>query len=620
MARSWIRSCLATSAAVILAGPAMAQRLDETPRADWPTYGGSFSNQRFSMLRQVSTRNVASLKVVWTFAVPDAGVVDNSLQTTPLVVRGRDAGVPAFDAVMLITSPLGRVIALDAGRGVPFWEFAPPLRSPLRVCCSRANRGAAFGKVRRVDGSSEPRVYVATLDARLWALSASTGQSVAGFGDGAGPAGSVTVAENNAGYSLTMAPLFIPRAAIPGGRIGGDKDLVVVGIAGGEFETRGFVTAYDALTGEIAWRFFTVPSPGELGGDTWPSQRGKFADPYLRGGGTVWMTPAYDSTAGRLYIAVGNPGPNMDGTHRAGDNLFTDSIVALDVRTGERVWHFQQVHHDLWDFDPASPPLLFDVAGRPAVGQAGKTGFFYILDRETGTPLFPCPETAVPPSDVVAPDGAPEQAATTQPVCDPGLQFIPLLRPGESPPDGDNAITPIFTPPTTTGTKTQPAMYGGSEWSPVACHPDLGLAFISGIIQPATFFVRPELRPRPGLFRFGGLPIPQLSDTAGTLTAIDVNAGTIRWQNQTARPLVGGALATAGGLVFYGEGSPLGGAIIALDASTGAELFRHETRGGVNAAPMTFLANGEQLVTVAAGGHLHYGNRLDNLIVTLGLE
>jgi glucose dehydrogenase len=334
------------------------------------------------------------------------------------------------------------------------------------------------------------------------------------------------------------------------------------------------------------------------------------------------MTPAYDSAAGRLYIAVGNPGPNLDGTHRAGDNLFTNSIVALDVRTGNRIWHFQQVHHDLWDFDPASPPLLFDAAGRPAVGQAGKTGFFYILDRETGAPLFPGPETAVPPSDVVAPDGTPEQAATTQPVCDPGLQFIPLLRPGEtaSDPEVAKTVAPIFTPPTTTGTKAQPGAFGGSEWSPVACHPDLGLAFISGVVQPTTLFVRPELRPRPGRFTFGGLPIPQLSDTAGTLTAIDVNSGTIRWQNLTARPLVGGALATAGGLVFYGEGYPLGGAFVALDATTGEELFRHDTRGGVNAAPVTFLANGKQLVTVAAGGHLHYGSRLDNLIVTLGLD
>jgi alcohol dehydrogenase (cytochrome c) len=621
MERLRVRSFLASAAAVILAGTATAQRMDKVPTADWPTYGGSFGHQRFSLLQQVTSENVTKLRVAWTFAVPDAGVVDNSLQTTPIVVRGRNAGIPDLDAVMLVTSPLGRVIALDASRGQPLWDFAPPLRSPLVLCCSRSNRGAAFGKVRRPDGAAEPRVYVATLDARLWALSASTGQPVAGFGDGAGPAGSVTVADNHAGYSLTMAPLFIPRSAMPPVPGAVARDLVVVGIAGGEYETRGFVTAYDALTGEMAWRFFTVPSPSEFGGDTWPNpDGGLFAHPFARGGGAVWMTPAYDAASGRLYFSVGNPAPNMDGTHRAGDNLFTDSVVALDVRTGQHVWHFQQVHHDLWDFDPASPPLLFEAAGRPAVGQAGKTGFFYILDRETGAPIFPCPETAVPASDVVAPDGSPEETAPTQPVCGPGLQFIPLLRPGESPlVDVKKAATPIFTPPSTRGTRIEPAMYGGSEWSPVASHPDLGLTFISGVIHGAAFVVMPEMRPTPGSFSFGGLPIPDFVNVAGTFTAIDVNAGRIRWQHHTQRPLVGGALATAGGLVFYGEGSPSGGALIALDASTGAQLFRHQTRGGVNAAPMTFLADGKQLVTVAAGGHLHYMSNLDNLIVTLGL-
>ena len=620
MARSGTRPCLAPVLAVMLAGLANGQELGEGPRADWATYGGSFSQQRFSLLRQITTRNVARLRVAWAFAVPDAGAGDNSLETTPLVVRGRDAGLPALDAVMLITSPLGRVIALDAGRGQPVWEFAPPLLAPLRACCSKTNRGAGFGRVARADGGAEPRVYVATLDARLWALSASTGRPAPGFGDGVGPAGSVTVADNSAGYSLTMAPLFIPRADLPAGGATRGRDLVVVGISGGEYETRGFVTAYDALTGEMVWRFFTVPSPGDFGGDTWPTLTGPFADPFLRGGGGVWMTPAYDLAAGRLFIAVGNPGPNLDGTHRAGNNLFTDSIVALDVRTGKRVWHFQQVHHDIWDYDAASPPLLFDVAGQPAVGEAGKTGFFYILDRESGAPLFPCPETPVPPSDVVAPDGTDEAASPTQPVCEPGLQFVPLLRPGGPPPDPGAARQPIFTPPSKNGVIVQPSVYGGSEWSPVACHPALGLAFVSGVVQPASYIARPERQPRPGRYRFGGLPALKLSDVGGTLTAIDVNAGTIRWQNETARPLVGGALATAGGILFYGEGTPLGGAFVALDVSTGKKLFRFRTRGGVNAAPVTFLANGKQLVTVAAGGHLHYGSRLDDLLITFGLE
>lgn len=233
---------------------------------------------------------------------------------------------------------------------------------------------------------------------------------MASFGDGAGPAGSVTVADNALGYSLTMAPLFIPRGDIPPGGATRGRDVVVIGISGGEYETRGFVTAYDALTGERLWRFFTVPAPGEFGGDTWPAGlAAPFADPHLRGGGAVSNTPAYDPASGRLFIAVGNPAPNLDGTHRAGNNLFTDAIVALDVRTGQRVWH-------------------------------------------------------------------------------------------------------------------------------------------------------------------------------------------------------------------YGEGTPLGGAFMALDAATGAELFRHRTRGGVNAAPITFRANGKQLVTVAAGGAIPYLSRTDNLLITFGLK
>jgi alcohol dehydrogenase (cytochrome c) len=297
-------------------------------------------------------------------------------------------------------------------------------------------------------------------------------------------------------------------------------------------------------------------------------------------------------------------------------------MVALDVRTGERIWHFQQVHHDLWDYDPASPPLLFDVGETPAVGEAGKTGMFYILDRETGEPIFPCPETPVPGSDVVALDGAPELASPTQPLCGPGLQFVPFVQPGEPPREvpGGTLLDPIFTPPSQSGgTVVEPAFYGGSEWSPVAYHPPLGLAFISGITLPANFIAVSTEKPITGEMWLGGLPLPLFFDLGGTFTAIDVRTGTRKWQRTTPWLLVGGSLATAGGLIFYGEGNFFGGAFIALDAATGTERFRFPTRGGVNAAPMTFLAQGRQLVTVAAGGHSHYLSRQDNLLITFGL-
>jgi alcohol dehydrogenase (cytochrome c) len=593
------------------------------PRADWPTYGGSFDHQRFSTLQEVNRTNAARLAVAWTFEVPDTGGIESSLQTTPLVVRGSDAGLPGVDAVMLLTSPRDRVIALDAATGKVLWTAQPALRTLPGLCCSISNRGVAFGHVERDRGKPDARVYVATLDARLWAFSAASGSPTIGFGDGVGPAGSVTVAPaGGKGLSLTMAPLFIPRSVIPGGGATDDKDVIIVGSSGGEFEARGFVTAYDALTGARLWRFATIPSPGEFGGETWPlGVGGVFADPQSRGGGTSWMTPAYDPVRGYVFVTVGNPAPNLDGTHRAGDNLFTDSVLALDVRTGQRIWHYQEVHHDLWDFDPASPPFLLDVRNRPAVAQAGKTGFMYVLDRETGVPLFPCPETPVPGSNVVAPDGSPEITSATQPLCPTGLQFVPLNRPGDPvPTTGPMAnLRPIFTPPGA-DRPVAPALLGGSEWSPVSFHPGLGLAFVSGLVAPFRLFPLPEFMPQPGNFWLGGLPLPMLFRFGGVLTAIDMNAGSIRWQKPTFWPLVGGSLATAGGLVFYGEGYPLAGAFVAVDASSGRELFRYWTRGGVNAAPMTYQANGHQFVSVAAGGHPLFLSRIDNLLLTFALK
>src|SRR6266542_5850625 len=201
--------------ALAATGPLDALDLTQNPQDNWPTDGGSFSNQRFAQLDQVTRANVASLRVKWALAIPDAGSGNRSLETTPLVVRGGEAGLPAFDAVMFVTSPLNQVLALDAGTGGRIWNFAPPLRVPAKACCGVSNRGVAFGRVEVSANAAEPRVYVATLDARLWAIDAATGQPKAGFGDGVGPPGSVTVADNRAGFSITMAPLFIPKAAIP---------------------------------------------------------------------------------------------------------------------------------------------------------------------------------------------------------------------------------------------------------------------------------------------------------------------------------------------------------------------------------------------------------------------
>jgi Glucose dehydrogenase len=613
-----IASRAAAASIALFLAVSLAAEAPAGARADWSTYGGGFHNQHFSLLREINTSNVAGLAVAWTVAIPDAGAGDVSLQTTPLVIRGREAGLPEVDALMFVTSPRGRVLALDGASGKVLWTAEPALREPLKLCCSMTNRGVAFGRV----GLGEPRVYVATPDARLWAFSATDGTTATGFTDGEAP-GAVTVGDNTLGVSLTMAPLFISRDEIPPGGATGGKDVVIVGSSGGEFEARGSLTAFDALTGQQLWRFFTVPAPGEFGGETWPKAvQGPFADAYSRGGGAVWMTPAYEPKSGRLFFTVANPSPNLDGTHRAGNNLFTDSIVAVDVRTGRRIWHYQQVHHDLWDYDPASPPLLIEVHGRRAVAEASKTGFFYILDRDTGVPLFACPETPVPASTFTAFDGSPEITSPTQPVCPAGLQFVPVKEPGAMVPDPSTGaqVESIFTPPSWNFRPVAPGIFGGAEWSPVAYHPDLGLAFISGVIAPFLFVPFGEFSPTPGTLNLGGLPIPVVTQIGGTVTAIDVNAGTVRWQRKTRWPLVGGALVTAGDVLFYGEGYPLAGSVVALAASTGIEMFRFWTTGGVNAAPMTYRANGRQFVTVAAGGAPHYLSRADNLLVTFAIK
>ena len=639
------KRCLAALVFVILiaAAPSALRADGEGPRAsrpeasaDWSTYGGDYANTRFSRLADINRGNVANLKVRWISHTGLGADTFVNFNTNPIVVGGK----------MYVTDPGNsltfeqHVFALDAATGKKLWKRTlPQTNTPERLGFLpwRANRGAAVGS---------DKVYVATLDARLWALDAATGKPTKGFGDGDGPEGSVRVADIEAGYYLTMAPLFVPAGLVPPGGPASGHDLVIIGISGAENETRGFVTAYDAGTGKLLWRFFTVPAPDEFGGDTWPRGRGLFADPFQRGGGAVWMTPAYDPDAGLLIVPVGNAGPDLDGTHRAGANLFTASILALKIATGKRAWHFQEVHHDLWDYDQGSPPVLFDwkVKDRsvPAVGAAGKTGWFYVLDRRNGKPLIPCPERPVPTYTVIkAPDGTPERPFPTQPVC-MSEAFVP--QGGRTLPSG-RYVSPIFTLPGAPGTQTgpylglpklpgdapvpqvpisdiiiEPGAAGGSEWSPVSFDPRLGLAFVAGNIGPMSYTSMPEKKPTPGRINAGGwwsfTPEDVAKDWSSVLSAMDVGSGKIRWRQRSDGLLVGGSCATQTGLVFSGElqmkpNAKLGfeSYFSAFDARTGERLFRFRIPGdvGVNAPCVTFLAGGEQLVAVAIGGSFFPG-------------
>jgi len=521
------------------------------------------------------------------------------------------------------------VVALDASTGEPLWRRSLGIEaSPegLGLQSIRNNRGVAFG---------EGKVYVATLDAHLWALDARTGEPVESFGDGTG---SIRVADINAGYFLTMAPLFIPRALVPQDGPASGRDLVILGISGAGNETRGFVTAYDANTGEIVWRFFTIPEPKEFGGDTWPNIiGGPFSDPFSRGGGAVWMIPSFDPTSGLLIFGVANPGPDVDGTHRAGTNLFSDSVTAVRVADGQRVWHFQEVHHDLWDYDQSAPIVLFtmpkgkDGERVKAVGAAGKTGWFYMLDRQRGEPLFPCPEKLVTVNTAVtAPDGSPEMPYPTQPMCEsdafvphgnrllPSGRFAqPIFTPPGPPSDSLMAppFLPFLPPVPVSDVVVEPGASGGSEWSPVSYNPQLGLAFIAGNVFPMTYTTVPEEAPTPGRMATGGhwsfTDEDLFVDGSGLLTAMDVATGKIRWQQPTESPLFGGSCATAGGLVFMGEGernpddpsAPLW-FFTAFDAATGERLFRFRIPGdvGVNAPCVSYEVGGEQFIAVAVGG------------------
>jgi alcohol dehydrogenase (cytochrome c) len=517
---------------------AAAQNSASGTGREWPTYGGTLDNQRYSTLAQITRLNVNRLQAAWSFQTGFASPL-TSFECTPIVV----------DGVMYVTSSKNDVFALKADTGELIWSYDPIVDlTTVKVCCGLINRGVAV---------HNGRVYFATLDARLIALDAKTGQRIKTFGE----EGQVRIADHTKGYSETAAPV------IAGGKI-------LIGVAGGEFETRGFFSAYDVETGKLVWRWHTIPEPNEPGGNTWPN-----TGVHKVGGAPAWMNPAVDLESGQVIFGTGNPNPDFDGGARAGDNLYSCSIVSLDLKTGKLRWHFQQIKHDIWDYDQAAPPILFDSAvnGRrvQAVGAAGKIGWFYILDRNTGKSLLPMREIEVPR------DSRQKTART---------QIVPAV-----PPFVEHKN--LFAPPTKEGMLIQPGLSGGSEWSPLAYSPQTGLIYIAAVEKPMIYQLE---APNPFGLILGGLAfVPPGVEPTGAFVAIDANTGLVRWRTPTKPHTVGGLLATAGGLVFGGEAN---GMFNAIDARTGKRLWQFQCGAGVNAAPMTYQVNGKQYVAVAAGG------------------
>jgi quinohemoprotein ethanol dehydrogenase len=557
--------------------------LAATAGDDWITNGGSLWNQRYSSLDQINDSNVSQLKGVWLTHLRKSGIAAKySGESQPLEYQG----------VIYIPTGEDDVFAVSAASGEILWEHQAHLDQTISVvCCGWESRGVALG-----DG----RIYIGQLDGKLVALDQQTGQV----------AWTTPVARWQDGYSITGAPLYV-------------DGMVITGVSGGEFGTRGSVTAYDATTGKQVWRFYTIPGPGETGHDTWPQT----GDAWKAGGAPVWQTPSVDPKLGLLYFTTGNAGPDNNGSQRAGKNLFTASMVALDLKTGKLKWWYQMVHHDIWDYDAPSPTLLFDakVNGKDVhgIGEAEKTGWLYLLNRETGKPLFPSPETKVPQNDdqktwptqpfppyaPVVPH-APSQAqyqqvrATAKEMSKTGAPVKAIKA------------TQIYTPYWKTMTVLTPGPQGGTNWQPSSYNQKTHMAYVcaqSGVTGNTATTTAPVKQGKIAQLAIGGtLTIAGgFGKNEGTFTAIDVTTGKIVWQKRWPESCYAGSATTAGNIVFIGRSD---GRLQAYNATNGNLLWSFQTGAGANDAPTFFRRNGtEYVVFYAAGNALAASPHGDNL-------
>ena len=490
---------------------------------NWLMYSGTLDSKRFSRLDQIHNRNVAGLELKWAHHIPQLG----RAETTPLVV----------DGVMFITESPSNLVAVDAATGRPFWRYDHELPDDLRICCGRNNRGVA------ILGET---LYMSTLDAHLVAIDARSGNLL----------WSAEVADYRAGYSKTAAPLIV-------------KDKVVTGIAGGEFGIRGFRDAYDADTGRREWRTHTIPGPDHPDNRTWAG------DSWRTGGSPTWITGSYAPALNLVYWGPGNPGPDYNGDIRGGDNLYADSVLALDGDTGEMKWYFQFTPHDVHDWDAIQIPVLADIdvdgAPRKAMLWANRNGFYYTLDRETGEFL-------------VGKEFARQTWAE-------GLDTNgrPIRRPGML--------------PSAEGTLVSPMAGGATNWWSPAYSPRTGLLYVNAFDGEAEFFIRDENYDEGSRFTGGGTQTPlPIENYASAIRALDPATGDLRWEFPIKPRTRAGVLATAGDLVFSGS---VDGYFFALDAVTGAELWHIGLGGPVHASPMTYAVDAQQYVTMTVGNVLY---------------
>ncbi len=585
---------LSTALANAQSGSVDTQRLRDahTEPSNWLTYGRDYTNQRYSPLTQIDAANVAGLAPAWSYRTG----IQSTFQATPIVV----------DGVMYVSLPFNHVVALDARDGRQLWRYQHERRTK-KMCCGPANRGVAVAR---------GKVFMGTVDARLIALDQATGNVVwdvplvdelGGAAEKTDQLGADDPLRNSrvtgtTGVGASMAPLVVDGKVIIGITGVGyglhlDSDRegaplgAVVGIAG-QSQRAGFYAAFDAATGKRVWQFDSTPKTGWEGRFRERTPDGEklerdiaaekaalatYPDAARRGGGSAWTTPALDVDTNTLFVGIGNPSPQMDDLTRPGDNLYTVSIVALDASSGEIKWHYQVVPHDLWGYDVASPPVLLEIekdgATIPALAHAGKTGWLYVLDRRDGSLLY-----------------------KSEP-------FVPHSN--------------MFRRPTSDGIVIAPGGAGGANWSPVALDPRTGLAYVAAMHWPMRYTVKeiPAKGHKPAV-RYTSLE-PAEAERWGLLSSIDTQAGgKIRWQVRTDEPLVGGVLATAGNVLFMGEGS---GMFNAYDSRTGKLLWQFDCGAGVNAPPVTYRVDGRQYVAVAAGGNQLFGFKQGDLIQVFAL-
>jgi PQQ-dependent dehydrogenase (methanol/ethanol family) len=506
---------------------------------------GNYSQTRYHPARQINVSTVGNLRPAWIFQTE----VVETMETSPIVVNG----------IMYVTTAFDHIYALDAKTGQQIWHYKHNMGPITTFCCGPNNRGvAAYGDM----------VFLGTLDARLLGLDAKTGKVV----------WDVEVADPELGYSETMAPTAV-------------NGKILIGTNGGEYGIRGFVKAYDWKSGELLWTFNTIPedSVGVWAThdatdrdmlrdiDAEKAALAELGDPYKTLGGGVWQNPAVDLANNRIYFVVGNPSPDLDGSIRPGDNLYTDSLVSLDLDTGEYVCHFQYIAHDVWDLDAVSPPILVDVKNDkgetvPGVLHGGKTGHVYVHNRDDCS-LIRFSEAMVVQED-------------------------------------------MWVLPTKEGARMLPGANGGVEWSPMAVNAGLGLVYAINLHQPMTYHVESSPYPEGKLWLGGAFKVIPSEEQWGNVTAVDYNTGDIRWKVKTEQPMIGGILATAGGLVFTGEGN---GLFKAYDAETGSVLWKFQAGAGVNAPPSSYTVDGKQYIVVAAGGNTQLNFKRGNNIIAFTL-